>query len=186
LIAKTPAADCKTKLEPIMDIDSVLAALALDNATVNLDSYVVMSQNFNIYKIYKRPSDGRWMWIPWDPSLALGALSQGQTIQGIKDLPLEWVNTGGGFGGGRLPPGGLPPGGGNPPPGGGGAAVGRPLATKLWENPEYKERYRQIYTRIVKQLYQPEQVLARMNELRGMIWPWVEKDTQKLVLSCIK
>ena len=53
-----------------MDIDSVLTALALDNATVNLDSYVGLNQNFNIYR---RPSDKRWVWIVWDPSLAFGA-----------------------------------------------------------------------------------------------------------------
>jgi spore coat protein CotH len=178
LINDTPASDLRAKLEPVMDIDSVLAALALDNATVNLDSYVGMAQNFNIYR---RPSDGRWVWIPWDPSLAFGALSQGQSIQGMKELPLEWVNMGGGPGGG----GGAPPPGGQPPPGGPGGGgfgtVGRPLATKLWANPEYKERYRQIYTRFSQQIYHSSAVLERMNQLRDMIRPWVEKDTQKLV-----
>ncbi len=187
LINDTAPADFRAKLEPVMDIDSVLTALAVDNATVNLDSYVGMAQNFNIYR---RPSDKRWVWIPWDPSLAFGALSQGQTIQGMKELPLEWSNTGGGFGGG-LPPGGggLPPGGGPPPgggnpggPGPGGAQqAGRPLATKLWAVPEYKERYRQIYRQLIDRVLLGDKTLARMNQLREMIAPWVEKDTQKLV-----
>src|ERR1043165_7393193 len=67
MINDTPVEELRAKLEPVMDVDSVLAALALDNATVNLDSYVGMGQNFYIYR---RPSDSRWVWIPWDPSLA--------------------------------------------------------------------------------------------------------------------
>lgn len=173
LIGETPATELKDKLESVMDIDSVLTALALDNATVNLDSYVGMGQNFNIYL---RPSDKKWLWIPWDPSLAFGALSQGQTIQSMQQLALEYVTTGG-FGGG----GG--PGGGGPAGPGGATQAGRPLATKLWAIPEYKERYRQIYQRLVDNVFVPDTILARMNELRDMIRPWIEKDTQKLVTT---
>ncbi|MBI4910763.1 MAG: CotH kinase family protein [Acidobacteria bacterium] len=178
LINDTPAEDLKKVLEPLMDIDSVLAAFALDNATVNLDSYVGMGQNFNIYR---RPSDKRWVWIPWDPSLAFGALSQGQDLNGMKTLTLEWSNTGGGLGGGGFPP--IGPGGPGLPPGGGGgtAQVGRPLATKLWANTEYKQRYRQIYQQLVDKIYHGDEIKDRMNSLREMIRPWVEQDTQKLV-----
>jgi hypothetical protein len=112
---------------------------------------------------------------PLDPSLAFGALGQGSSA----DLPLEWVQgsetTGGVFPGGGAggPGGGL---------GGGGlGAGGRPVATKLWEVPQYKQRYREIYRRLVDQLLVPAQVIARMDSLRDMIRPWVERDTQKLV-----
>lgn len=194
IIGATPAAQLKAKLEPLMDIDSVLTALALDNATVNLDSYVGLNQNFNIYR---RPSDKRWVWIVWDPSLAFGAFPGGGTS--ITDLATEYTQTGGGFpggGGGGLPPGGLPPGGlppgglppGGLPPGGGGgfpggggaASATRPLATKLWEIPEYKERYRQIYSALVSRIYTPEKLTARANAIRSMIRPYVQADTQLL------
>ncbi len=193
LINDTPVAQLRAKLEPIMDVDSVLTAFALDNATVNLDSYVGMGQNFNVYK---RPSDNRWVWIVWDPSLAFGGLGQGQTTAQMQQLILEWVNTGVGGGGGAIPGGGMPPGGGVPPggglpPGGGnpGGAGGsptlatRPLATKLWQVPEYKERYRQIYQQLVNKSYVPGTVVARMNTLRTMIRPAVtaEPDAQRLV-----
>lgn len=186
LLNDTPTEQLKDKLETVLDVDSVLASLALDNATVNLDSYVGMGQNFNFYR---RPSDGKWMWIPWDPSLAFGALSQGQTQQGMVELPLEWSNTGGNRGGGAMP--GVPPV--NPPnpnpnpnpipgnPVGGAQQAGRPLATKLWSIPEFKERYRQIYFQLMERTMNPEKVLARMTQLREMIAPWVEKDTRKLV-----
>jgi spore coat protein CotH len=163
LLNQTSAAELKAKLDPIMDVDSVLTALALDNLTVNLDSYVGMAQN---YYLYHRPSDNRWVWIPWDPSLAFGGLGFGVSVQQMKELPLEWVTTTG-FGA----------------PGGGaaaGATVSRPLASKLWQVPEYKARYREIYQQLMDKVFFPEQVLSRMNTLRAMIQPWVVKDTQKL------
>jgi uncharacterized protein (TIGR03437 family) len=162
---QTAAADLPGKLDSLIDVDSFLTALALDNMTVNLDSYVGMSQN---YYLYRRPSDKKWVWIPWDPSLAFGALSQGLSVQQMKDLALEWTqstNTGvGGQGGGF----------------GGGSAT-RPVATKLWAVPKYKARYREIYRSLVEKQMVPAVVVARMNALRTLIWSSVEKDTQKLV-----
>ncbi len=109
------ADDIEAKLDPLIDIDSVLTALALDNLTVNLDSYVSMGQNFYIYR---RTTDSKFVWIPWDPSLAFGALSQGLTIQQMKELALEYVQASGGGAGGQ----------------GGSQQAGRPLATKLWQS----------------------------------------------------
>jgi spore coat protein CotH len=188
ILDQTPAAELPDKLNDLVDIDSFLTALALDNLTVNLDSYVGMAQN---YYLYRRLSDNKWVWIPWDPSLAFGALAQGVTQQGMRDLPLEWTQAAGGGvglpgGGGGFPfpgGGGLPPGGGGLPPGGGvfGGSATRPIATKLWEVPEYKARYREIYQRLMDQVFFPSEVVARMNTLRELIHPWVEQDTQKLV-----
>lgn len=158
---QTPSAELPGKLTNLVDVDSFLTALAFDNLTVNTDSYVGMAQN---YYLYRRSSDNKWVWIPWDPSLAFGALGQGSSA----DLPLEWVQGSNAGGGGGFPGGGL----------GGGA---RPIATKLWEVPQYKQRYREIYQRLVDQVFLPAQIIARMNTLRDMIRPSVEKDTQKLV-----
>ena len=161
---QTAIADLPAKLDKLIDVDSFLTALALDNMTVNLDSYVGMSQN---YYLYRRPSDQKWVWIVWDPSLAFGALSQGLTVQQMKDLALEWVqpaNTGAPGGGGL-----------------GGASATRPIASKLWQVPAYKQRYRTIYRSIVDKAMVPATVIARMNALRTLIRPSVEKDTQKLV-----
>ncbi len=164
---QTPAAELPAKLENLVDVDSFLTALALDNITVNLDSYVGMAQN---YYLYRRPSDQKWVWIPWDPSLSFGAHSQGLSAQQMRDLPLEWVvPAGGGF------PGGAPGGGPNQP------SNTRPVASKLWAVPQYKERYRQIYKAIAEGVMIPSEVAARMESLRALIRPWVERDTQKLV-----
>ncbi|MBY0502394.1 MAG: CotH kinase family protein [Bryobacteraceae bacterium] len=183
IIGQTPAAELKTKLEPLMDIDSALTALALDNLTVNLDSYVVMSQNFNIYR---RPSDRRWVWIVWDPSLAFGAFPGGATGQAAVELPTEFVQANGGPGGGGppggMPPPGLPPGQPGPFPGAGNAAPAtRPLATKLWAVPEYLERYRQIYRAFLDRDALGDGLLTRANTLRDLIRPYVVADKQLLV-----
>lgn len=169
IIDQTPSAELKAKLEPLMDIDSVLTALALDNATVNLDSYVGLGQNFNVYR---RPSDKRWVWLVWDPSLAFGALNMAGGS--LAELATEYTQTGGGFiGGGGMPAG---PGGGMPNP----ASATRPLATKLWEIPEYKERYRQIYNSLIGRVFVSDKIVARANILRAMIRPYVSADTQLL------
>ena len=168
IIDKTPVAELKAKLEPLMDIDSVLTALALDNASVNLDSYVGLNQNFNVYR---RPSDKRWVWLVWDPSLSFGAFGAGAAS--VTELATEYTQTGGGFGGGGG--GMIPPGGGVTP-----APATRPLATKLWEVPEYKERYRQIYKNLVDSIFAGDKYVARANALRSMIRPYVEADTQLL------
>lgn len=179
IFEQTPSAELPARIKDLVDVDSFLTALALDNLTVNLDSYVGMAQN---YYLYRRPSDKKWVWIVWDPSLAFGALAQGVTQQQMRDLSLEWVQAANaGPGGGALPPGG-----GFPPGGGGGGAVpgfgqaGRPIATKLWGSEEYKKRYREIYARLLHEVFVPANITERMTALRDMIRPYVEQDTQKL------
>jgi len=54
------------------------------------------------------------------------------------------------------------------------------LATRLWEIPELKRRYNEIYQRLATEVVDPEKVIERMNVLRGLVRPWVERDTQKL------
>jgi uncharacterized protein (TIGR03437 family) len=160
IVGQTPAAELKAKLEPIMDIDSFLTAIALDNATVNLDSYVGMGQNFNVYR---RPSDNKWVWIVWDPSLAFGAFSGGGVGGNTAQLATEYSQTAGGIGGGQ-----------------GVNTTGRPLATKLWAIPEYKERYRQIYKAMLDGVFHSERLIGRANAMRSMIRPHLEADPNKL------
>ena len=187
MLKDTPAGQRLAKVREMLDLPSVLTALALDNLTVNLDSYVGLSQN---YYIYQRPSDKRFEWIPWDPSLAFGALAIG--VQGSLDtLPLEWSQetqppaAGGGIpGGGMLPPGGgMPPGGGLPPGGGGGPGGGRntrPLSTVLWGIPEVRAEYRAIYKKLVDQVLNPDRLLVEARYLQSVIRQNVVSDPNKL------
>ncbi len=149
LIGESGLGNLQTNLEPVMDIDSFLTALALDNATVNLDSYAGVGQNFNIYR---RPSDGRWVWLVWDPSLAFAGHRRFFTTQQLNEIPLQWtlVNE-------------------------------RPLAIRMWGVPEYRERYYQIYKQIVEKVFLADSLVARANALRDLIRPYVATDHQKLV-----
>jgi len=73
LFDQTPAAEVPAKLKGLVDIDSFLTVLALDSMTVNTDSYAGMAQN---YYLYRRRPDKKWVWIPWDPSVAFGSPGQ--------------------------------------------------------------------------------------------------------------
>jgi len=67
----TPLEDLPGAVEPLLDVEAVLSWLALDNYTVNLDSYTGSGHN---YYLYHRLSDNRFTPIPWDP-MRLGGYS---------------------------------------------------------------------------------------------------------------
>lgn len=197
VLNRTPVESLKQALDAKLDVDSFLTAMALDNLTVNQDNYTgQFAQN---YYIYRRPSDGRFLWILWDPSLAFAAFGGSATTSVLYSA--ETAGAGGGFpgdGGGnpgvppfdpnnppQVPPGGTLPGGGQPggQPGQGGqpgaTSRNRPLFTRMMQVPEYKERYGQIYRWLVNYLSK-EQVNARMQTLHDLIRPWVVRDTNNL------
>jgi hypothetical protein len=185
---RTSSEQLPDAIERVLDVDSVFTALALDNITVNLDNYIGMGHN---YYLYFRPSDGKAQFLVWDPSLAFGGLSQGLTVDQMKELSLEWTRTQTGPGEGPLqPPEGTPPAPPATPPGGapgiprGGIGAvgggGRPLATKLWEIPTLLARYRAIARRLNEEVVHPDEIMARMTGLRAMIAPWVATDPNKL------
>jgi len=200
VLSRTPAAQLPDELAKLVDLDSVMRSFALDSLTVNLDNYYGMGHNFFLYR---RLSDNRFVFLPWDPSLAFGALGPGLTTQQMIELPLTWTTAQrgapgfpGGGGGGIMPPpgGGLPPGGGMPPgggipgggPGGGGGealstSTARPLATKIFEVPALKRQYLRTYQQILNGPYNPIAISDRMHRLREIIYSAVEQDTQKLV-----
>lgn len=163
VLNQTPADQLEAKINEVLDVDSFLTALALDNITVNLDSYVVMTQNFYVYR---RPTDNKFEWLVWDPSLAFGSFPGGVTAAQMPTLPLEYTGAmggGGGFGGG-----------------GATATVSRPLAQKLWAVPSIKARYREIYKRIALEVFNTDNILARMSYMQSVVRPWVDGATYKL------
>lgn len=162
-LKEIPEAERYAKLSAMLDVDSVLMALALDNLTVNLDSYVGMAQN---YFIYKRPTDGKWEWLPWDPSLAFGALTFGVAGDQMSSLLIEWTATT------NM---------GQPGLGGGGAtAATRPLATVMWSVPEFRTRYREIYRRLVEEVLIPDYLMMDARYLQDLLRPHMQADPNKL------
>lgn len=176
MLKETPADQRLAKAREMLDLPSVLTTLALDNLTLNLDSYVGLAQN---YFLYRRPSDNKFEWLPWDPSLAFGALSIGVQPGQLNTLPLEWSQemqpAGGGFPGGGMPPGGVPPGGGGPA-----ARNTRPLTTILWGIPEIRTEYRVIYKKLIDQVLNPDRLLVEARYLQSVIRQNVIADPNKL------
>ncbi len=150
---ETPVSSLEATMAARMDIDSFLTAMVLDNATGNLDGYVGMAQNFNFYR---RPSDGRWVWMPWDPSLAFGAFPGGPT--GLASIQM---------GVDRTTPMGS-------------AASSRPLFSRLLSVAAIRARYFQIYQELVARVVVVAPVLRRMESWRTLIRPYVARETERL------
>lgn len=160
VLNQTPADQLEAKINEVLDVDSFLTAMALDNITVNLDSYVVMTQNFYVYR---RPTDNKFEWLVWDPSLAFGSFSGGVTSAQMATLPLEYTGAMGG-GGGPVA----------------GRSAARPLAQKLWAVPSIKARYREIYKRLALEVFNTDNILARMTYMQSIVRPWVAGAAYKL------
>jgi uncharacterized protein (TIGR03437 family) len=150
---ETPASALEATMAARMDVDSFLTAMALDNVTGNLDGYVGMAQNFNFYR---RPSDGRWVWMPWDPSLAFGAFPGGPTGLAAIQMAVD-----------RTAPAGS-------------AASSRPLFSRLMSVSAMRRRYLQIYQQLVERVVVAEPLLRRMEQWRALIRPHVARETERL------
>ena len=83
----TPREEIRERPDAMMDVDSAVALLALDLASVNLDSYVGSGHN---YYLYRRDSDHKFQFIPWDPNEAFGNFNLGMPLDELRSLPLFW------------------------------------------------------------------------------------------------
>ncbi|MBS1828407.1 MAG: CotH kinase family protein [Acidobacteria bacterium] len=146
----TPPADLPGAVEPLLDVEAVLSWLALDNYTVNLDSYIGSGHN---YYLYHRLSDNRFTPIPWDPNEAWGVFNMGRSIDQLARLN-------------RIFP--------EPP------MPGRPLVTRLLSIPAYRERYMEKLKLMAEGAGHPDLLAARMNQLRDLIRDAVREDTKKM------
>lgn len=139
-----------TDLPTLLDIEGALSLVALDNYTVNLDSYIGSGHN---YYIYHRMSDGLFTPIPWDPNEAWGVFTLNMPLQQLTMLPILYpMNS-------------------NPV---------RPLAARLLAVPEYRQRYIEKMQSLAVGIGHPDVLVPRMNALRDMIRPFVQDDNQKM------
>lgn len=146
----TPAAELPGAIEPLLDVEAVLSWLALDNYTVNLDSYIGSGHN---YYLYHRQSDNRFTPVPWDPNEAFGVFTMGRNIDQLIRLSKVFPD----------------------PP-----SPGRPLATRLLGIPEYRQRYLDKLSLLAEGIGHPDLLVARMNQLRDLIRDAVWEDRLKM------
>jgi hypothetical protein len=138
-----------------LDVNSALAMLAIDNFTVNLDSYVGRCANFYFYH---RDLDDRFVFTKWDQNEAFGVFNMyGLSTTQMQQLSPYWTNTQ--FG------------------------EDRPLADALWSVPDYVDIYLGHMQKLMTGAADPTTLVARMEELRDMIRTWVYADPNTMFSS---
>lgn len=149
----TPLAGLPDTLHGLMDVNSALALIAVDNLTVNLDGYVGRCGN---YYFYHRDRDSRFVFANWDLNESWGVFDMWGmlSIEQLKHLDPFWVS---------------------PLPG-----ENRPLAQRLWEVEVYRDIYLGHMQRLMAGDALPDTLIARMEELRDLIRPSVYADTNKM------
>lgn len=144
----TPASMLADSLHNRIDVNSALAMLAVDNYTVNLDSYVGRCAN---YYLYHRELDDRFVFTKWDQNEAWGIFNMYQlsTTQ-LQQLSPFWTNPQYG--------------------------EERPLAENLWQVDGYSDVYLGHMQKLMSGAAEPTTLIARMQELRDLIRPYVYSD----------
>ena len=140
--------DFAKRIADFVDVDEFLHFLAVEVATVNLDSPLGFNHN---YYVTLNPKTEKVVWIPWDLNLAFG-----------------------GFGGGRGGGGGNPQQdlSVNKP-----TAKGQfPLADRLLAVPEYMKRYDAIFRNLATRNFTVERLGGRMDLMANAIRPAVKVD----------
>jgi len=151
-INNTPSGVLIDSLHVSLDVCSALAMVAVDNLTVNLDSYIGRCCN---YYVYHRDLDDRMVFINWDLNEAWGIFNQwNYSVTQLKQLDPFWTNPQYG--------------------------EHRPLVEELWPIPAYEEIYLGHLQRLMATAADPDTLLARREELRDMVRPFVCMDTNKM------
>ena len=211
VLNETPQDQLVSKLEPLLDIDSVLWFLAYDVAFINSDGYWTRASDYSIYL----DPDGKFHIIPHDMNESFREMHAGGGPGGRRGGPGGRGRRRGGFGGPRQGgpggppqgglggPGGPPQGGpGGPPEGGPGgaqqpAANGKgfeldplasmtdrfPLRSKLLAIPELKLKYLKHLKSIASNDLSPETFGPLVEKLKTVIEKEIKKDTRKLMTN---
>ncbi len=140
----TPIDSLPDTIHPLLDVNSALAMLAVDNLTVNLDSYAGRCAN---YYLYHRDSDSRLVFAEWDLNMAWGGYAAGMSVDAMRALDPYWTSEQSG--------------------------EQRPLAEQLWHVAAYNDIYIGHMRKLMAGAAHPDSVLGRMDELRDLIRPYV-------------
>jgi spore coat protein CotH len=91
LVNKGSDADFAKEIGGCLDVDAFLRFVAADALLANLDSFLGFGHNFFLYL---RPTDNRFVFIPWDLDLSLGMWPVGGTPDQQTDLSLDHPHIG--------------------------------------------------------------------------------------------
>ena len=155
ILNNTALADLPDSLHNRLDVNSALAMLAIDNFAVNLDSYIGRCAN---YYMYHRDLDDRFVFTKWDQNESWGIYNEfNLSTTDLQQLSPWWTNPKYG--------------------------EERPLAERLLQVSEYQDVYVGHMKKLMATAADPTTLVARMEELRDMIRPWVQDDTNSMFTS---
>jgi len=141
----TPVELLADTLSEVMDVNTALAMMAMDNLFVNLDSYSGRGVN---YYLYHMDRDDRFVFGQWDMNESWGCFnSWGYSISFLQQLDPYWTNSYSG--------------------------EERPLADVLWSIGEYRDVYEGHLLRMMALGADPGVLIPRMEEMRDLIRDWV-------------
>lgn len=149
VLNKTPE-----KIETVLDVDQTLWMLAINNATVNLDSYNgSLSHNYYLWA----DTTGVCHPLIWDLNMAFGGWRRDFSFTEIKDEALIQYSP---FAEIENPK--------------------RPLISKLLKQPLYRKIYLAHFRTVVNDWLKSNQWLTRAQAMTREIDPWVKLDSLKL------
>jgi len=141
----TAIGDLPEVMHELIDVNSALALIAVDNLCVNLDTYIGRCCN---YYLYHRDLDSRFVFANWDLNESFGTFDQyGLSVTQMKQLSPYWVNPQSG--------------------------EERPLAERLWQVDAYDDIYIGHLQKLMATAADPDTLIDRMEELRTLIQPYV-------------
>jgi spore coat protein CotH len=150
VLNNTPTAALPAAFEPIADVPDILAGLAVSNLFAHLDSYTGSAHN---YYLYDRSDNGRMTHMLWDANMSFGRFRFGAGGD-LRLLSPLYVPT---------PTASQP----------------RPLLTKLWAVPEYKQRYLRDIAQMLRSGFDTASMQAEIDRLAALIRPDVSADPRK-------
>ncbi len=140
------------QLEPILDVDNVLASIALNSLFMNLDSYSGAAHN---YYLYQSDSTGQFSHIFWDLNESFGSFLRTWTGTHPFETDPFWVPI----------------------------VEPRPLMERLWMNETYEQRYIDLYARMLREGFDVETMVPRIEALADMIRADVYADPNKFFIN---
>lgn len=141
----TPVSEMPDTLSSVMDVNTALALMAVDNMVVNLDSYTGRCVN---YYLYHADRDDRFVFGEWDMNESWGIYnSWNYSVDALASLDIYWTNPNSG--------------------------EGRSLSDALWSVDEYQDIYKGHFQRLLATTAHPSILIPRMEEMRELIQEWV-------------
>lgn len=140
-------------LDPIMDVENMLTALALNAAFTNLESYTGTASE---YFLYDRSSDGKFVHIHWDLNETFGSTGDG-TPRLTNPFTMDVFYGANGTGNNA-----------------------RPLIDKLISVPAYRRLYLQILSRFLRTGFDEAAFRTSTQRIANIIRPHLEADPNKV------